>query len=104
MTKTNNAIPTNATELLNTVKRANVIKTWPGEYRIYAEDAIVFVYFDARGTLTHFSTTFTKNGLNRIEIPAADRENLSKAILEKVASLYNITTAQAIELKNSRNK
>lgn len=94
----------NLTTLLNTVEKADVIKTWPGHYRVYAKEAIVFVFFDKKGILTHYSDTITPDGFNRINIPENACATLSGTISKKIASLYNIQVQEAITLRNSRNK
>ena len=91
-------------DLFDIISNAHVIKIWPGQYRVYADNALVFINYTKDGTPISFSDQIGKDGFNNIAIPENARAAVSKAVLSKFAESYKIPLQQAIALRNSRNK
>ena len=68
-------------DVLNIVIRATLIKKWPGEYRVYSEKGIVFIYCDIAGMPTHY--VYSTDGK---QYPFSEFE--SKMLSQKLESRY----------------
>lgn len=76
-------------ELLDIIKCAYVIKDWGDQYRIYAKDAVVFVFVNGEKQATHFSTHIMAGGkLNKINLDKKASDNVKSAIDKRYAELY----------------
>lgn len=97
-------VTSNSCDLFDIISHANVIKIWPGQYRVYADNGLVFINYTQDGTPISFSDKIEKNGFNNIIIPENARAAVSKAVLTKFAESHKIPLEQVIALRNSHNK
>lgn len=83
-------------EICSVIKNASQIKKWPGEYRVYSDTDIVFIYCDAAGrAVTYmYDTTGT-----RYPISGADSKTVTALLNNRYAQLTQTALRSAATVK-----
>jgi hypothetical protein len=83
-------------DILNVINTADVITTWPYEYRASSGDQTVMVFLDSKGEVSHLSTDYIEGiGLNHVPVHQNIKTLLLKSIHARKYKLYGITQSRA---------
>ncbi len=78
-------------DILNVINTADVITTWPYEYRASSGDQMVMVFLDSKGEVSHLSTDFIEGiGLNHVPVHNSIKNLLLRTIHARKYKLYGL--------------
>ena len=90
-------------DILNVINTADVITTWPGEYRASSSDQIVIVILDSKGEVSHLSTEYIEGiGFNHVPVRGNVKTLVLKAIHSRKYKLYGNTQTSAYTRRRVR--
>ncbi len=84
-------------DIYSVIKNANLIKKWPGEYRVYSDTDIVFIYCDASGRPVSFM--YETTGV-RYPISVADSKTVTALLNNRYARLTRTIVRSAAAVKS----
>ncbi len=86
-------------DVFNAVNNARIIKKWPGEYRVYAPNVVVFIYLDDNDMPEYY--VYTVDGKQH---PFTEYESKELSALVEKRYISLCQSARQDMLRNSKTK